>query len=56
MLDWLNFRFRGIISLINSQENRYYQNKTQLRYNFGSVYDCFKNLFLFLTWNSLIKC
>ena len=27
-----------IIGLIPLQEKRYYQNKTQLRYNFGSVY------------------
>ena len=38
MLDWLNFRLGEIISLIHALEKRYYQNKTQLRYNFGSVY------------------
>ena len=38
MLDWLNFRLGEIIGLIHAVEKRYYQNKTQLRYNFGSVY------------------
>ena len=38
MLDWLNFRLGEIIGLIHAPEKRYYQNKTQLRYNFGSVY------------------
>ena len=40
MLDWLNFRLGEIIDLIHALEKRYYQNKTQLRYNFGSVYKC----------------
>ena len=38
MLDWLNFHLGEIIGLIQALEKRYYQNKTQLRYNFGSVY------------------
>ena len=38
MLDWLNFSLGEIIGLIHALEKRYYQNKTQLRYNFGSVY------------------
>ena len=38
MLDWLNFRLEVIISLIHALEKRYYQNKTQFRYNFGAVY------------------
>ena len=38
MLDWLNVRLGEIIGLIHALEKRYYQNKTQLRYNFGSVY------------------
>ena len=38
MLDWLNFRLGEIIGLMHALEKRYYQNKTQLRYNFGSVY------------------
>ena len=38
MLDWLNFRLGEIIGLIHATEKRYYQNKTLLRYNFGSVY------------------
>ena len=43
MLDWLNFRFGEIIGLIHALEKRYYQNKTQLRYYFGSVYISFSN-------------
>ena len=39
MLDWLNFRLGKIIGLIHALEKRYYQNKTQLCYNFGSVYN-----------------
>ena len=38
MLDRLNFRLGEIIGLMHALEKRYYQNKTQLRYNFGSVY------------------
>ena len=38
MLDWLNFRLGEIIGLIHVLEKRYYQNKTQLHYNFDSVY------------------
>ena len=38
MLGWLNFRLGELIGLIHALEKRYYQNKTQLRYNFGSVY------------------
>ena len=38
MLDSWNFRLREIIGLMHSLEKKYYQNKTQLRYNFGSVY------------------
>ena len=38
MLDRLNFRLGEIIGLIHALEKRYYENKTQLRYNFGSVY------------------
>ena len=38
MLDWPNFHLGEIIGLIHALEKRYYQNKTQLRYNFGSVY------------------
>ena len=40
MLDWLNFRLPmgEIVGLIHALEKRYYQNKTQLRYKFGSVY------------------
>ena len=38
VLDWLNFRLGEIIGLIHVLEKRYYQNKTQLRYKFGSVY------------------
>ena len=37
MLVWLNFRLEKMFSL-NALEKRYYQNKTQLRYNFGTVY------------------
>ena len=39
MLDWFNFRL-GVISglIMHALEKRYSQNKTQLRYNFGSVY------------------
>ena len=37
MFDWLNFRLGEIGDLIHALEKRYYQNKTQLRYNFGSV-------------------
>ena len=39
MLDWLNFQLGEIIVLIQALEKRYYQNKTQLRYNFGYVYE-----------------
>ena len=35
MLDWLNFRFGVIIGLKYVLEKRYYQNKTQMRYNFA---------------------
>ena len=38
MFDWLNFRLGEIIGLIHALEKRYYKNKTQLRYKFGSVY------------------
>ena len=38
MLDWSDFRLGEILGLIHAREKRYYQNKTQLRYNFGSVY------------------
>ena len=38
MLDWLIFCLGEIIGLIHALEKRYYQNKTRLRYNFGSVY------------------
>ena len=38
MIDWLNFRLGVTIDLIHALEKRYSQNKTQLRYNFGSVY------------------
>ena len=38
MFDGLNFFLEEIIGLIQTLEMRYYQNKTQLRYNFGSVY------------------
>ena len=38
MVDWLNFRLGVIICLIHALEKRYYQNKTQLCHNFGSVY------------------
>ena len=38
MLGELNFRLGEIIGLIHALEKKYYQNKTQLRYNFGSVY------------------
>ena len=38
MLDWLNFCLGEITGLMHGLEKRYYQNKTQLRYNFGSVY------------------
>ena len=48
MLDWLNFRLGEIIGLIHGLEKRYYQNKTQLHYNFGSVDDCFKWEFIAL--------
>ena len=37
MLDWLNFRLGEIIGLIHALKKRCYQNKTLLRYNFGSV-------------------
>ena len=42
MLDWLNFRLREILGLIHvhALEKEYHQNKTLLRYNFGSVYHC----------------
>ena len=40
MLDLLNFRLGEIIGLIHALEKGYlYQNKTQLRYNFGPVYN-----------------
>ena len=40
MLDWLNFRLEEIVGLIQALEKRYlYENKTQLRYNFGPVYN-----------------
>ena len=42
-LDWLNFRLGEIIGLIHVLEKRYYQNKTQLRYKFGSVYKMNQN-------------
>ena len=38
ILDCLNFRLGEIIGLIHALEKTYNQNKTQLRYNFGSVY------------------
>ena len=38
MLDWFNFRLGELIGLTHALEKRYYQNKTQLRYNFGLVY------------------
>ena len=38
MFDWLNFRLGIIIGLIHALEKKYSQNKTQLRYNFGSTY------------------
>ena len=38
MIDWLNFRLGEIIGLIHALEKRYYPNKTQVRYNFGSVF------------------
>ena len=38
MLDWLNFHLGEITGLMHVLEKRYYQNKTLLRYNFGSVY------------------
>ena len=41
MLDWLNFSLGEIIGLMHVLEKRYYQNKTQLHYNFGSVYFLF---------------
>ena len=37
MLDWLNIHLGEIIGLIHALEKRYYQTKTELRYNFGSV-------------------
>ena len=37
MLYGLNFDLGEIIVFIHVLEKRYYQNKTQLRYNFGSV-------------------
>ena len=37
-----------IISLIYAAEKRYYQNKTQLRYNFDSVY------IVLVSWNVII--
>ena len=54
MLDWLNFRLGKIIGLIqHAVEKRYYQNKTQLRYNFGSVYIIINSTFVILMvkWN-----
>ena len=53
MLDWLNFRFEEIIYLIYAVEKRYYQNKTQLRYNFGSVYFTSKRISNFAHRGSL---
>ena len=44
MLDWLNCHLGEIIGLIHAPEKRYYQNKTQLRYNFCSVYIIEKNV------------
>ena len=38
MRDRLNFRLGEIIGLIHALEKNYYQNKTLLRYKFGSVY------------------
>ena len=43
----MNFRLGEIIGLIHALEKRYYQNKTLLRYNFGSVYFVIKMLRLF---------
>ena len=34
----IDFRLGEIIGLIHAREKRYHQNKTQLRYNFDSVY------------------
>ena len=42
MLDWLNFRLGEIIGLMHALEKRY-QNKTQLPYNFGSVYNIWQS-------------
>ena len=38
MLDLFNFRLEEIVGLIYALEKGYYQNKAQLRDNFGSVY------------------
>ena len=42
MFDWLNFRLGEIIGLIHALEKRYYQNKTQLRYNLDQYTSEFK--------------
>ena len=38
ILDWLNIHLGEILGLIHALGKRYYQNKTLLSYNFGSVY------------------
>ena len=43
MLDWLNFCLREILGLIHALEKRYYQNKTQLRYNFEHIKSSLQN-------------
>ena len=50
MLDWLNFRLVEIIGLIHARKKSYNQNKTQLHYNFGSVYKDAKSNYIF-KWN-----
>ena len=38
----IELSFGKIIGLMHALEKRYYQNKTQLRYNLGSVYNSYK--------------
>ena len=51
MLDWLNFRLEETIGLIHALEKRYYQNKTQLRYNFDSVYKYLLSIIILYNMN-----
>ena len=56
MLDWLKFRLGEIIGLIHALENRYYQNKTMLRYNFDSVYLYYMYVEQIVLWKMSLEC